>query len=295
MRINALHFDDPRWPKWGQRWQQPINFARLDMIELPKSSMEGIAQLLASRCSLNMLENPALPEFTLKITDEEESEETVICFKKTVLPTEDMRADYPDGSTGTAKSRIDAYIFLDGTKEVDWVVNLGWHINGSNEGAFYCWPVLAKNGYTDLEPTVVGEVAVAYALIQEVLYNRPTVFREASSRRIGVGNNLSNKKRKKSRTNQRNKVKVVRAMLLQPDEFEDFCEETREENRPKRVYENPCWGVVAHPRKYRDKVTGEIIKEIRIGPYNKGRDRNNPDAYVGKDYQLVPHEHEEET
>ena len=48
-----------------------------------------------------------------------------------------------------------------------------------------------------------------------------------------------------------------------------------------RKYKCPAWGVQGHCRHYKSG------KEIYIDPYVKGKYRNNPDAFIEKEYRLV--------
>ena len=108
-------------------------------------------------------------------------------------------------------------------------------------------------------------------LIQRVLYERPTVFVQSTQREIDMGVKI---KKTKKQTLRKRVVKTIRVLQLNQPEYNTYLGK-------HRVITCPSWGVMGHTR------TLKSGKQIWIKPYRKGKERNNPDVYSPKQYDLV--------
>lgn len=266
---------DSRWGKWNLRWKNKPNFSRYDSVELTKESLDEMSEMVfefdnVNHKTLDLVDNPALPEFTLRILSLYPNEMS-ICFKRTILPTNKRQSYCYDGSARIAKPRIDAYISSDGGKTVDWVVNIGGSI-GENDNQLYNWPVWAKDKNREFFP-VMNHVNTIYALIQKALYDRPTVFTQSLAP-ASIDENTHRGGNNRRKTNRKRKVKMIRIIRLLPEAFHDFCEEIKTHHE----ISCPCWGVIGH---WRQLKSG---KRVWIRPHTKGKQRNDPEVYSTKEY-----------
>ena len=81
-------------------------------------------------------------------------------------------------------------------------------------------------------------------------------------------------KKTKKQTLRKRIVKTVKTFRLNPIEYNNYVGK-------HKVITCPSWGVMGHTR------TLKSGKQIWIKPYRKGKERNNPDAYSPKQYDLV--------
>ena len=114
-------------------------------------------------------------------------------------------------------------------------------------------------------------LGVVFLAIQKFLYDRPTMFTETSNREVEMGVKV---KKTKKQTLRKRIVKTVKTFRLNPIEYNNYVGK-------HKVITCPSWGVMGHTR------TLKSGKQIWIKPYRKGKERNNPDVYSPKQYDLV--------
>ena len=121
---------------------------------------------------------------------------------------------------------------------------------------------------TQLYLEIIRNIKLIYLAVQKAMYDKPVVFTLTDKTKIRHGMGHTNKKHKK-----KNKVKVIKRYVLNPEELKKYGE-------PQRHMSCPCWGVLGHWRTYK---SGKVVW---INPYRKGKERNNPSAYTPKNYLL---------
>lgn len=141
--------------------------------------------------------------------------------------------------------------------------------NGS--ASYNCVSDYAVKKPKQLRPGMAEGLAwMALCVIQDVLFNRPTVFHTQFEKRetAGTGNRKKNRRRQ---------VQTVKIITIVPEELQRTTNPSTH-----RKINCPCWGVMGHWRTYRR--TG---KKVWIAPYAKGRERNRAASYHAKEYALV--------
>jgi len=114
-----------------------------------------------------------------------------------------------------------------------------------------------------------GLAWAGYISIQHALKNRPSIFAYTSAQRIMQKQSASKEARSKR------KVQTYRIITVR---LEDFITPHTSDTR---AFNCPCWGVIGHMRRYKSG------KEVWIKPYRKGKERNKPNSYSTKEYQIV--------
>ena len=138
------------------------------------------------------------------------------------------------------------------------------------------WPqTIIMNQSEDLKPgktmeAILRSVNLVYFTIQFALKNRPTVFRDVTPRPIPEANPKKSKHVKSP-------VKV-RRLVLDRDEAEELL---AGHYTVQHEYKCNAWGVAGHWRHYKNG------KVVWVRPYVKGKDRNKPEAYTPKVYELI--------
>lgn len=266
-----------RLEKMAQR-----KFGNLDSIRATVPELEKMCGILESMetPSANLLENPALPEFELVVTEPFPSmRRSRIRFKKTVLPKVEITKTVEE-CTFVYTPQIDGFVSQDNDEDVSFYLTLyAGHIykNGVKSDMtctvqtfHYANPEIG-NGFEESKDMYNIEAArftkMAYLAIQEMLIHKPTVFVESkptTTHTVQTGNGSNSKK---------NKVHVVKVIRLNAEELEKAIKGHKE-------IKCPCWGVMGHYRNYKSG------KKVWIKPYKKGKERSNPGAYVAKEYLM---------
>ena len=109
-----------------------------------------------------------------------------------------------------------------------------------------------------------------YSIVQHLLLNRPELVVKNTVRSAVVAN--ENKKHKHNRSKKR-KVQTYRTITVNYEELAKV-----EASRPPREYSCLAWGVIGHWRHYKDG------KRVWVTAHVKGKERNKPEAYDGKEY-----------
>lgn len=267
---------EPGMENWFRRWGAPVDRGIYDTVEMTDEELNALLPQIETMgySGSDLMLEPSLKEFVLKLKDASGRGENTVLFKETVVPE---REPVMDGKLiRTDRPLLDAYFFFGKGRTADVVVNMGSCRFEDEDGKYmtatYQRPVWAKD-WQILEDSYLIDlfryVKFGYMLIQKALYERPVVFCETSSRKVsrppygGKGN------RKKKR-----EVKAVRVMRTNAKEFAKYTIKQRE-------ISCPCWGVIGH---WRNCKSG---KKVWVRPYRKGRERDNPEAYSPKEYQFV--------
>ena len=274
-KMSLVHEDDPRVDAWCRVWSASVNRDGYDTIEMTDTELNALLPQIETMNygGSELMLSPSLREFALTIKDAAGRGENIIVFKKSIMPpsithTEDMLV--------STTPLLDAYFLLGSGKAADVVVNMGTQQLENGKGQrLQCtyqqavWtadPRILDDGYFQ---EYSRYMKFAYMLIQKALYDRPTVFREVSSRRMSKPAHSGGVHKKKKRV-----IKTVRVLHISSEDFAGYV-------KTQRVIACPCWGVIGHWRTYKSG------KKVWVGPYRKGRERNNPAAYSPKEYQLM--------
>lgn len=260
-------------------------FGKMDSIHLTLPELEKLCNILENMetPSAELLENPALPEFELVVVEPFPSlRKNRIRFKRTVMPGEEIIQPYKDVAFGYTP-HIDGYVCQDNGDKVSFFLTLyagHFYEKGiraditSTTQTFHYADALLDSGIAeaiDEDYTYNLEAArytkMAYLAIQEMMRNKPTVFVESkpgNANVVSAGGSSNGKK---------NKVRVERVIRINAAELEKAIKGHKE-------IKCPCWGVMGHYRTYKSG------KRVWVNPYKKGKERNNPNAYVAKEYLM---------
>lgn len=261
-------------------------FRRLDSVRLTEPEAEKLCGILQKnqQAGSELLERPALPEFELVVTAPIPSlRRTTVWFKKSVLPAVPFVKEGEDVCLTKFIPCIDAYVSFNSQRELDTYMTLfavrvydgsGKCVDDTSTSllAHGFRPesgIAYGNGFIDHNVSeVLSYIRLLYLAVQKAMYDKPAVFVESATSRLpsGGGNTVSAK-------NGKNKVRAVKVVRINSGELASYT-------KGKKTMHCPCWGVVGH---FRTLKTG---REIWIKPYRKGKERNNPAAYVPKEYQM---------
>jgi len=109
-----------------------------------------------------------------------------------------------------------------------------------------------------------------YSIVQHLLLNRPELVVKNTTRSAPV--EPANKKHKHPK---KRKVRTYRTITVNYEELAKV-----ETLRPPREYSCLAWGVIGHWRHYKDG------KRVWVNAHFKGKERNKPEAYDGKEYVM---------
>lgn len=262
--------------------KNPIDISKYDTIDVTNEEFHNIFNESAVDSLSNLsdrgrcfLENPALAEFAIKMSDTGET----ILFKKTCIPYFEEKVNgkvnvfepwmdifYTDETTGEKcqESVGLAYTDMDANK-ASFLQFFGISMTDSKVNENYTSPFETNYNFCSFS------LGVVFLVIQKFLYDRPTMFTEISHREVEMGVKV---KKTKKQTLRKRIVKTVKTLRLNPIEYNNYVGK-------HKVITCPSWGVIGHTR------TLKSGKQIWIKPYRKGKERNNPDAYSPKQYDLV--------
>lgn len=231
------------------------------------------------------LENPALDDFSVIITLSDGDECTIV-FHKTGWE-KDCFPELPyEGSQCKIIPVCDFFYSFTGNKNFDFASTVSMvrrtDDETGQESLFSLdFPILIYH-YTDPKlftnddyEQCSFQARLLYIAILKILKERPSVFYQSGTRQY-----TTPKISKKDKRNHRNRVKAVKYISLNEEELDDYIKGHRE-------FTCLCWGVMGHFRTYKKSGTTVWVK-----PHRKGKLRNNPDAFIAKDYELVTAEGE---
>jgi len=279
--------NDPRWRKWCNQIKQPVSFAKCDTIEITDEELTELSKIVlpTEPGAMQWLwDNPALPELTVRILPATPTQKVTqaVCFKRTILPLEAIGNRCPEGDY-EVNFVLDAHICCDpnGGDAVDWIVSIGsTDQEHENDGwiQLLTWSAWKREGLRELPGDIVAGFCYIYAVIQYLLRNRPVVFTQTpTGRTVEVKEPRKSGGEKHKKLDKRRSVRAVQLIRIKPNGLEGLL---KEGGKVKRQFECPAWGVIGHPR------TLKSGKKIQVKPHRKGRERNNPNVYVAKDYKL---------
>lgn len=284
---DPLNRNYPRWTAEAKRW------SKYDRIYTNEEQVVALAQVVESTeyMSSDMLLNPSVPEFTVIARDQKTGVNTYTCYRKSLLKEEDILQDEINGAKRTTIPLIDAYMYFNnGGSLCNYVVTLakcvleldGHEITSTTQFISYVHDDPISRGYADYDQQFVFETnrttKMLYMAVQMVSLERPEVISYGRTKQQAQRGESGKKSSKK-----RNCAHMVKTIHLADDTAEILAKCVREHIE----ITCPCWGVAGHWRTY--KKTG---KKVWIKPYRKGKERNNPDSYVAKTYELPGQEKE---
>lgn len=268
-----------------KEWERALEkgIPGLDTICASEQEINSLLDLLEGmeRPSAELVEQPPLAEFDLEIAEPIPSRlSTTVCFRKTKLPQTAARIDGEDGYHQELVPYADAYVYFNQKEKADLIITIyavrfykdgvplrltatGQRLMALREDSDVS--LNCKEDETLLNETL-RDIRLCYLAIQNVILERPTVFYE-SGLKPALSHRRSGGHKKKNRT------RIVKRICVNADELSVLT-------RTHRTILCPCWGVMGH---YRTLRSG---RKVWIKPYRKGKQRNNPDAYVSKEYLL---------
>jgi len=278
--------DATNMEKYEKHWANGCNWRRFDQIS---SNAQRITSLIdemieTKNLSSDLLLDPSLEEFSLLLCEPLRVENTFICFRKTIMKSDDFIPPFSGENVIEYSPAVDAYVYLNNAgSRCNMVVNIGRMLmtNGKNTmRSTYSLPVwrdddpesLVNQATTEYLYEFSRSVKLMYMAIQYALLNRPTRFVLSGPARPVVPA-VSNDRHH----NKKNKCKAVEVRYLR---LIDEPVPVRDENAEKRSMNCPCWGVMGHVRHYKSGKT------IWIKPYRKGKERKKPDSYQPKEYEI---------
>ncbi len=255
-----------------------------DCVELNEEQMIVLSEAVkeSNFKESEFIKNPSLKELELIATsDEHPGYVTNVVFKNTILPKTAVRHQVAPGITQTSIPMLDVYIYFNGHREPDVVAVI--YINEFRENG------IVRMSGTSQEPVFINaaiaeellsaedegvsylvlmlrDIKFTYMGIQYALRNRPEVFME---RREPISNPIPHVNPAPAYR----KVNARRKYVICEREFAEY-------RHTGRTMQCPCWGVMGHWRNYKSG------KSVWIGPYRKGKERNNPSAYSPKNYLI---------
>lgn len=258
----------------------PIDFLQYDTIEMPEFEIENLFKgrsndELLKELDVKYIYEPSLQEFTLKILDVDGSQKGRVLFKKTCMPIPFEESDL------VLKNALYVFMYdyLNDEPSYKMIIGYGFSKNYLENHATFSYEIpIGINEFilfsldgAELEYSVDRKkMKFLYMLLQEVFYNRPTVFIETARREIPIGVKI---KKTKKQILKKRVVKVVKVLQLNSTDYGEYLGK-------RRVITCPSWGVIGHIR------TLKSGKQIWIKPYRKGKERNNPKIYSAKQYEL---------
>ncbi len=229
--------------------------------------------------SSETLLRPSIPEFTAIIRGDDPRQNTYVCFRGTIMDPEDFELEDPRLSLTPL---VDAYVYANNDGALcNFVITLckaeldvgGRVITNTVQPVTYHHEDPATEfflGQEEFTQDFARSMKCLYMAVQMLSVERPEVM-TAGTEKAETFETVKHKGRYK-RVRKTRFVRVLRVTdaVLATD-------------RPKGTHTItcPCWGVAGHWRTYRK--TG---KQVWIGPYRKGKKRDDPGAYQTKEYQI---------
>lgn len=278
--------DFANMPKYENRWKNGCNWRKFDQITSNKDRIDELINEMidTKHLSSDLLFDPSLEEFTIRMCEVMRPENTFVCFRKTVMKPDDFIPPGIDDCQIEYTPALDAYVYINnGGSRCDMVVNIGRmqmsrdkHKMNSTY-AIPMWTTDNPDSYVQYAPTeelyvFARAFKLVYMGIQYALLHRPTRFVVSGPAvpvgAVSIGNPCNHKN---------NKCKAIEVRYLR---IIDAPAPVRDENADHRAMNCPCWGVIGHMRHYKSGKT------VWIKPYRKGKERKNPEKYQPKDYEI---------
>ena len=273
-----------RWKGIGEKWTD------LDRIMLTEPQVVAMAEevIETEYFSSDTLKRPSIPEFTVIVGEAGKQENTYICFRKTLMNADDFIVPFVEGAESTSVPFIDAYCYVNNKGTLcNCVVTLcATTLKNTATGEVLTCSGQAASYYNDDPDTdrmfsdmdyfneFARTVKALYMAVQRISVKRPEVLVTTGTTEVEKTVTI----KRKGRYKQVRKTKMVKVIRVSDDVI------VRQDPRGHHKISCPCWGVAGHMRTYKSG------KQVWIKPYRKGKQRNNPAAYVPKEYQLPKEE-----
>ena len=273
-----------RWKGIGEKWTD------LDRIMLTEPQVVAMAEevIETEYFSSDTLKRPSIPEFTVIVGEAGKQENTYICFRKTLMNADDFIVPFVEGAESTVVPFIDAYCYVNNKGTLcNCVVTLcATTLKNTATGEVLTCSGQAASYYNDDPDTdrmfsdmdyfneFARTVKALYMAVQRISVKRPEVLVTTGTTEVEKTVTI----KRKGRYKQVRKTKMVKVIRVSDDVI------VRQDPRGHHKISCPCWGVAGHMRTYKSG------KQVWIKPYRKGKQRNNPAAYVPKEYQLPKEE-----
>ena len=273
-----------RWKGIGEKWTD------LDRIMLTEPQVVAMAEevIETEYFSSDTLKRPSIPEFTVIVGEAGKQENTYICFRKTLMNADDFIVPFVEGAESTIVPFIDAYCYVNNKGTLcNCVVTLcATTLKNTATGEVLTCSGQAASYYNDDPDTdrmfsdmdyfneFARTVKALYMAVQRISVKRPEVLVTTGTTEVEKTVTI----KRKGRYKQVRKTKMVKVIRVSDDVI------VRQDPRGHHKISCPCWGVAGHMRTYKSG------KQVWIKLYRKGKQRNNPAAYVPKEYQLPKEE-----
>lgn len=284
--MDIPNLDFSNMPNYINHWSRGCNWRKFDQITSNKARMVGLIDEMigAKHQSPDLLLVPSLEECTVRMSEDQRPENTIICYRKTIMKSTDFIPSKSGDCLIEYTPTLDAYVYLNNEgARCDMVVNIGRlqisrgrdEIDGTY--AIPMWTSNCSDSYVQRVPTdkffaFASAFLLTYMAIQCALLHRPTRF--VVSGPVIPDSTVGNDK---PRHHKHNKCKTIEVRYLR---IIDDPAPVRDENADRRTMSCPCWGVIGHVRHYKSG------KAVWIKPYRKGKERKNPEKYQPKDYEI---------
>ena len=284
IREDSLQRYWKRWKGIGEKWTD------LDRIMLTEPQVVAMAEevIETEYFSSDTLKRPSIPEFTVIVGEAGKQENTYICFRKTLMNADDFIVPFVEGAESTIVPFIDAYCYVNNKGTLcNCVVTLcATTLKNTATGEVLTCSGQAASYYNDDPDTdrmfsdmdyfneFARTVKALYMAVQRISVKRPEVLVTTGTTEVEKTVTI----KRKGRYKQVRKTKMVKVIRVSDDVI------VRQDPRGHHKISCPCWGVAGHMRTYKSG------KQVWIKPYRKGKQRNNPAAYVPKEYQLPKEE-----
>lgn len=278
--------DYTNMPRYEQRWSNGCNWRKFDQITSNKERMNGLICEMTNTQHLtsDYLLDPSLEECTIRMSEIMRPENTFVCYRKTIMKSEDFIPPKSGSNVIEYTPVLDAYVYLNNEgSRCDMVVNIGRMTISNDKGkisgtySLPVWTTDCPGSYVRHAPVqelyaFAHAFLLGYLAIQYALLHRPTRFvvcGPATPVAPVIAGNTHKHKRSKCKAVEVRYLRLVDAPV-------PACNEDAEH----RSMTCPCWGVIGHMRHYKSGKT------VWIKPYRKGKERKNPEKYQPKDYEI---------
>lgn len=284
IREDSLRRYWKRWKGLGKDWTD------LDRLMLTEPQAVAMAEEVTETeyFSSETLKRPSIPEFTVIVDEAGKQENTYICFRRTLMNAGDYIAPFVEGAEASIVPYIDAYCYVNNKGTMcNCVVTLcattlkntktGQVLTCSGQGAsYYNDDPDTEHMFSDMEcfNEFARSIKALYMAVQRISVKRPEVLVNTGAAKVEKAVTI----KRKGRYKQVRKTQMVKVIRVSDDVL------LRQNSQGHRKITCPCWGVAGHMRTYKSG------KQVWIRPYRKGKQRNNPKAYVPKEYQLPKEE-----
>lgn len=266
-------------------WNRIIPMGKRDVVRIGEDDLINGSQplLLKPADRWKYVETPALPFFTLHIDKAASDDDAEYKYDYEPLPHPlDEEMSY-EGVVSVPK--LICRLAFRWSQSPGWVPVIGMVFgtifnpkdNVREPSIKFEW---IREGTLDGSVADFAELQMRHALnkylrVQALLLNRPEIFREETAVRNPAGSSSNSHK-----NNKRRKVKAYRVLIADHGKIPAFIDDI-DDDKEKRSFSCPCWGVIGHVRRYKSG------KEVWVKPYVKGKERKKPELYSAKQYEIV--------